>query len=84
MTDTAATTRGGGRRRLQRGDLTRELIVREYHPLVLYLARRYYGRGEALEDLVQVAQMGLLNAVDRFDPERAVQFSTFAAATILV
>jgi RNA polymerase sigma-B factor len=61
----------------------RELVVREYHPLVLYLARRYFGRGEALEDLVQVAQMGLLNAVDRFDPERGVQFSTFAAATIV-
>jgi RNA polymerase sigma-B factor len=61
----------------------RELVVREYHPLVLYLARRYFGRGEALEDLVQVAQMGLLNAVDRFDAERGVQFSTFAAATIV-
>jgi RNA polymerase sigma-B factor len=61
----------------------RELVVREYHPLVLYLGRRYFGRGEALEDLVQVAQMGLLNAVDRFDPERGVQFSTFAAATIV-
>jgi RNA polymerase sigma-B factor len=61
----------------------RELVVREYHPLVLYLARRYYGRGETLEDLVQVAEMGLLHAIDRFDPERAVQFSTFAAATIV-
>jgi RNA polymerase sigma-B factor len=61
----------------------RELVSREYHPLVLYLARRYYGRGEALEDLVQVAEMGLLNAIDRFDPDRAVQFSTFAAATIV-
>jgi RNA polymerase sigma-B factor len=61
----------------------RELVVHEYHPLVLYLSRRYFGRGEALEDLVQVAQMGLLNAVDRFDPERGVQFSTFAAATIV-
>jgi RNA polymerase sigma-B factor len=61
----------------------RELVAREYHPLVLYLARRYYGRGEALEDLVQVAEMGLLHAIDRFDPERAVQFSTFAAATIV-
>jgi RNA polymerase sigma-B factor len=61
----------------------RELVIREYHPLVLYLARRYFGRGEALEDLVQVAEMGLLNAIDRFDPHRAVQFSTFAAATIV-
>ena len=61
----------------------RETIVRECHPLVLYLARRYGGRGEALEDLVQVAEIGLLQATDRFDPERGVQFSTYAAATIV-
>ena len=57
--------------------------MRECHPLVLYLARRYGGRGEALEDLVQVAEIGLLQATDRFDPERGVQFSTYAAATIV-
>ena len=61
----------------------KEVIARECHPLVLYLARRYAGRGEALEDLVQVAEIGLLHATDRFDPERGVQFSTFAAATIV-
>ena len=61
----------------------KDVVVRECHPLVLYLARRYAGRGEALEDLVQVAQIGLLHAIDRFDPERGVQFSTFAAATIV-
>ena len=61
----------------------KDLIARECHPLVLYLARRYGGRGEALEDLVQVAEIGLLHATDRFDPERGVQFSTFAAATIV-
>ena len=61
----------------------RETIVRECHPLVLYLARRYGGRGEALEDLVQVAEIGLLQATDRYDPERGVQFSTYAAATIV-
>jgi RNA polymerase sigma-B factor len=61
----------------------KDTIARECHPLVLYLARRYAGRGEALEDLVQVAEIGLLHAIDRFDPERGVQFSTFAAATIV-
>jgi len=61
----------------------KDVVARECHPLVLYLARRYAGRGEALEDLVQVAQIGLLHAIDRFDPERGVQFSTFAAATIV-
>ena len=61
----------------------KNLVARECHPLVLYLARRYGGRGEALEDLVQVAEIGLLHAIDRFDPERGVQFSTFAAATIV-
>jgi RNA polymerase sigma-B factor len=61
----------------------KDLVARECHPLVLYLARRYVGRGEAVEDLVQVAEIGLLHAIDRFDPERGVQFSTFAAATIV-
>lgn len=61
----------------------KDTIARECHPLVLYLARRYAGRGEALEDLVQVAEVGLLHAIDRFDPDRGVQFSTFAAATIV-
>jgi RNA polymerase sigma-B factor len=61
----------------------KETVARECHPLVLYLGRRYAGRGEPLEDLVQVAEVGLLHAIDRFDPERGVQFSTFAAATIV-
>jgi len=61
----------------------KDTVARECHPLVLYLARRYAGRGEPLEDLTQVAEVGLLHAIDRFDPERGVQFSTFAAATIV-
>ena len=51
-------------------------------PFAEYLAR-FGGRGESLEDLTQVAMIGLLNAVDRFDPRREVQFSTYAAATIV-
>ncbi len=52
-------------------------------PLAEYLARRFDRRGEPLEDLVQVASVGLLNAIDRFDVERDVQFSTYAAVTII-
>ena len=52
-------------------------------PFAEYLARRFVGRGESVEDLTQVAMIGLLNAIDRFDPSREVQFSTYAAATIV-
>ena len=54
-----------------------------YQPLAEYLARRFYGRGEPLEDLVQVANLGLLKAIDRFDVERGVKFSTYATATVV-
>jgi RNA polymerase sigma-B factor len=61
----------------------RESLVRRFLPLAEYFARRFAGRGEPTEDLVQVASLGLLHAIDRFDPERGVQFSTYAAATIV-
>jgi RNA polymerase sigma-B factor len=61
----------------------REEIVRRSQPLAEYLARRFAGRGEPLEDLIQVANIGLLGAIDRFDPEREVRFSTYAAATMI-
>ena len=51
--------------------------------LAEYLARRFAGRGENIEDLTQVAMIGLLNAIDRFDPDREVQFTTYAAVTIV-
>ncbi len=54
-----------------------------YYPLAEYLARRFNGRGEALDDLVQVASVGLIKAVDRFDSSRGVKFSTYATATIV-
>lgn len=61
----------------------RALLVERFRSLSAYLARKFAGRGEDSEDLEQVASLGLLNAIDRFDPERGVQFSTFAAATIV-
>jgi RNA polymerase sigma-B factor len=61
----------------------RELLVARFQSLAGYLARRFAGRGEALEDLTQVANVGLLAAIDRFDPSREVRFATYAAATIV-
>jgi RNA polymerase sigma-B factor len=61
----------------------REELVRLYQPLAEYLARKFAGRGEAVEDLIQVASIGLLNAIDRFDMNREVQFPTYAAVTIV-
>ncbi len=59
-----------------------DLLVR-FQSLSDYLARRFAGRGEDADDLAQVASIGLLNAIDRFDPGRGVRFSTYAAATIV-
>jgi RNA polymerase sigma-B factor len=52
-------------------------------PLVEYLARRFAGRGEPLDDLVQVGTLGLIKAVDRFDLDREVEFSTYATPTVV-
>lgn len=61
----------------------RDRIMHRYDALAVRLAARYRGRGEPREDLEQVARIGLLNALDRFDPERGVRFSTFATVTIV-
>jgi RNA polymerase sigma-B factor len=66
------------------GDLeARDQVVLELMPLVRALASRYAGRGEPLEDLVQVGVIGLLKAVDRFDVDRGVEFSSYAVPTIV-
>ncbi len=62
-------------------DVRNELIV-EHLGLARALARRYQGRGESAGDLEQVALVGLVKAVERFDPDRGVAFSTFAVPTI--
>ena len=61
----------------------REELAKAFLPLAEYFARRFSGRGEPVDDLTQTASLGLLNAIDRFDPERGVPFSTYAAATIV-
>ncbi len=61
----------------------RDELAALYQPLAEYLARRFYGRGEPLEDLIQVANIGLIKAIDRFDTERGVKFSTYATATVV-
>jgi RNA polymerase sigma-B factor len=66
-----------------RNDLTaRDALVEQFLPLAESLAQRYRRGAEPLEDLVQVASVGLLNAIDRFDPERGTAFSSFAVPTI--
>ncbi|MGH2808297.1 MAG: RNA polymerase sigma factor SigF [Actinomycetota bacterium] len=61
----------------------REKLVDQHIGLVEFLARRFRNRGEPLEDLVQVGTIGLLKAIERFDLDREVEFSTYATPTIV-
>jgi RNA polymerase sigma-B factor len=61
----------------------RDELVTSHLPLARHLTRRFNNRGEPLEDLVQVATVGLINSVDRFDPARGVEFLSYAVPTIV-
>jgi len=61
----------------------RDELVEIHLSLVRYLANRFTGRGEPADDLVQIGTIGLLQSIDRFEPERGLEFSTFATPNIV-
>jgi len=66
------------------GDVAlRDQLVMAHMGLAAYLARRFANRGQPLDDLIQVASLGLLKAVERFDPTFGIEFSTYATTTIV-
>jgi len=69
--------------RLRRDRGARNALITHHMPLARRLAARYRSSHDGNEDLVQVAMVGLIGAVDRFDPERATSFASFAIPTIL-
>ena len=72
------------RRYKEHGDMdAREQLVMSHLNLVRFLANKFKNRGEPLDDLIQVGYLGLLKAIDRFDPERGLEFTTYATPTIL-
>lgn len=72
------------RRYKEEGDEeAREQLIESHLNLVRFLASKFKNRGEPLEDLVQVGSLGLIKAIDRFDPDRGLEFTTFATPTIM-
>lgn len=67
----------------RRDPAVREELVRRYLPFARNLTLRYRSASESFDDLLQVASLGLVNAIDRFDPDRGVPFTAFASPTIL-
>lgn len=66
------------------GDMdAREKLVMSHLNLVRFIANKFKNRGEPIDDLVQVGYLGLLKAIDRFDPSRGLEFTTFATPTIM-
>ncbi len=71
-------------RRYREGDEdARQQLIVNHLNLVRFLASKFKNRGEPLEDLVQVGTIGLIKAIDRFDPDRGLEFTTYATPTIM-
>ena len=79
----AGASTAGERRPAYRTPAERDAMIARHLGLARHLALRYSDSGEPLDDLFQVASLGLVNAVDRFDPSRGIAFTTFAVPTIL-
>ena len=60
----------------------RAQLVDAYHDFVYFLARKFQNRGEPLDDIVQVGYLGLIKAIERFDPDLGFEFTTFATLTV--
>ena len=68
----------------QTGDpAAREALILAHERLAVYLAKKFADRGEPLEDIIQVAQIGLIKAIDRYDQTRGIEFTTYATPTIV-
>jgi RNA polymerase sigma-B factor len=78
----ALLSRLAGANETEREEVREELVVAHLN-LVRFLAMKFVNRGEPLDDLVQVGTLGLLKAIDRFDTERGVEFTTYATPTIV-
>src|SRR5260370_39409444 len=63
-------------------DLIRAQLVDAYHDFVYFLARKFQNRGEPLDGIVQVGYVGLMKAIERFDPDLGFEFTTFATLTV--
>ena len=61
----------------------RDQLIVNHINLVRFLASKFKNRGESLEDLIQVGTIGLIKAIDRFDPDRGLEFTTYATPTIM-
>jgi RNA polymerase sigma-B factor len=81
--DKARTRELFRRYRAEGDEAARDELITMYLNLVKYLASRFRNRGEPIDDLIQVGTIGLIKAIDRFDTERQVEFTTYATPTIV-